>query len=45
MYNKELETSKDAWVKHQQNLKAAASERLKKNATYKKAHKKSTKEE
>ncbi len=41
MYNREIETSKDAWVKHQENLKANAAERLKRNAAWNKAHKKS----
>lgn len=41
MYNKELETNKEAWLKHQANLKANAAERLKRNATWNKANKKS----
>ena len=41
MYNKELETNKEAWVKHQANLKATAAERLKRNAAWNKANKKS----
>lgn len=40
MYNKELETNKDAWKQHQENLKKSASERLAKNAAWNKAHKK-----
>lgn len=40
MYNKELETNKEAWLKHQENLKANATERLKRNAAWNKAHKK-----
>lgn len=40
MYNRELETSKEAWLKHQANLKANAAERLKRNATWNKANKK-----
>ena len=40
MYNKELETNNEAWLKHPENLKANAAERLKRNAAWNKAHKK-----
>lgn len=39
MYNRELETNKEAWLKHQVNLKANAAERLKRNAAWVKANK------
>lgn len=39
MYNKELETDRDAKRAHDANLKKMAAERLAKNAAWKKAHK------
>ena len=40
MYDKYLETNKEAKAQHQANLKKAASERLAKNAAWNKANKK-----
>lgn len=45
MYNREIETNREAWVKHQESLKANASTRLKKNAEWNKRNKKSEKSE
>lgn len=42
MYNRELETNKETWVKHQANLKANAAERLKRNAAWNKANKRNS---
>lgn len=39
MYNKEIETSREKWEEHQKNLKAAAAERLARNAKWNKANK------
>ena len=44
MYDKYLETDKKAKLQHTEGLKKAASERLAKNAAWKKANKKSSKE-
>lgn len=45
MYNKELESSADAKAQHDKNQRAAASERLAKNAKWKKEHKPKTNKE
>lgn len=45
MYNKELETDREAWVKHQENLKRNAAERLANNAKWNKANKRKKNED
>jgi hypothetical protein len=45
MYNKEIETSRAAWEKHQENLKANASKRLAGNAKWNRENKSRKKSE
>ncbi len=39
-YNRDLESNREAKQEHDKNMKLAAAERLKKNATWNQAHKK-----
>ncbi len=44
MYNKQLESDREAKRQHDENLKKAAAERLARNAKWNKSHKTSEKE-